>query len=203
MSVAQPARSAPRGPWRMFVGATCVQVRGATGKLATMTRAWSKLAHPFLRPAGHPEVSVVLAGGLLLSAYPTPDDVVWLRDEHGVGSVISLQDDTDLAAKALRRQEIEAAWAGAGVAFRRFPAIDGDPESLALVLPVAVDHLEAEIARGACVLVHCNAGFNRAPTVAIAYLMRSRDWTFVQARDFVAERRACMPYRDAIERAFG
>ncbi len=178
-------------------------MRSARGKLVAMTRAWSKLAHPFLRPAGHPEVSVVLTGGLLLSAYPTPDDVTWLRDEHGVGSVISLQDDTDLATKGLRRHEIEAAWAAAEVAFRRFPAIDGDPESLSMVLPAVVDHLTAEIARGACVLVHCNAGFNRAPTVVIAYLMRSRDWTFPQARDFVTERRACAPYRDAIERAFG
>lgn len=168
-----------------------------------MTRSWSKLAHPFLRPAGHPEVSVVVERQLLISAYPTPDDVVWLRDEHGVASVLSLQDDTDLAAKGLRRVEVEEAWAAGGIVFRRFPAIDFEPTSLASVLPRAVEHLGAEVERGACVLVHCNAGYNRAPTLVIAYLMKSRDWSYEQARDFVSARRACAPFRDAIEQAFG
>ena len=55
---------------------------------------------PFMRPAGRPGLSHVLDGELLVGEYPTPDDATWLRDQHGVSTVVCLQDEFDLAGLA-------------------------------------------------------------------------------------------------------
>ena len=70
------------------------------------------------------------------------EDLGWLRDEHGVTAVVSLQDDADLASKRLRAAELAAACTTLGLAFERFPVADGDPEALAARLPVAAAHLD-------------------------------------------------------------
>jgi protein-tyrosine phosphatase len=40
------------------------------------------------------------------------------------------------------------------------------------------------------VFVHCAAGMSRSPSLVIAHLMLSRDWTYETALQFVKERRA-------------
>ncbi len=47
--------------------------------------------------------------------YPTPRDAAWLRDEHGIATVVCLQDEFDLAAKNLVLAELTAAYAEAGL----------------------------------------------------------------------------------------
>ena len=90
-------------------------------------RSWSGVSHPFMRPAGRPGVSPILDGALLIGEYPTPDDVVWLREEHGIEAVLSLQDDFDLAYKSLDVAALRRAYAGAGVEWHRFGITDGEP----------------------------------------------------------------------------
>jgi protein-tyrosine phosphatase len=48
---------------------------------------------------------------------------------------------------------------------------------------------------------HCNAGVNRSPTVAIAYLCWIKGWTLQAATRHVEEHHPCDPYVEAIERA--
>nr|CCC48099.1 putative dual-specificity protein phosphatase [Trypanosoma vivax Y486] len=43
-----------------------------------------------------------------------------------------------------------------------------------------------------CVLVHCQRGRSRSPTIVLAYLMRRNGWTFTDALQYVSCRRPCI-----------
>ncbi|KAK9078159.1 hypothetical protein SSX86_002216 [Deinandra increscens subsp. villosa] len=63
------------------------------------------------------------------------------------------------------------------------------PDSPTLAFDNAVDYLEQCEKDKARVLVHCMSGKNRSPAVVMAYLMKSRKWTFDQSYQWVKERR--------------
>ena len=165
-------------------------------------RSWSGLSHPFMRPAGRPGISLVLDDRLLVGEYLTPDDIAWVRSEHGIDAVLSLQEDADLAYKGVDRRRLEQAYADASVALHRFPVTDGDTADLADSLPRIVDTLHGLLEAGLRVYVHCNAGFNRAPTVAIAYLHVHHGLSIGEAHDLVKSKRACAPYLTSINTAY-
>lgn len=156
------------------------------------------IAGPAVRPAGRPEHAQILPS-LLIGEYPTPDDAQWLRVVQGVTAVLSLQDDADLASKALVLAEIEGAYRLHGVHFHRIPIPDCDTDVLAARLDSAVTLLDRLLGSGERVYLHCNAGMNRAPTVAIAYLHARHGLSLAEARDFVKGRRHCVPYMRLLE----
>jgi len=158
--------------------------------------AWYGLAGGAVRPMP-PAFDAVLPE-LLVGEYPRVEDLAWLRDAHGVTAVLSLQDDADLASKRLRAADLEAASAALGLAFERLPVADGDPDALAARLPVAAARVDAFIVGGGRVYLHCNAGYNRAPTVAIAYLHVHRGYALEAACALVKGRRSCVPYIGAL-----
>lgn len=156
----------------------------------------------FLRPAGRPGLSEI-TDRLLVGEYPRPADAAWLGTEHRVSAVICLQDDADLLAKQIVCKELVEAYRDAEIAWHHFPVADGDPAALAARLLEIADVLHELLEGGARVLVHCNGGYNRAPTVAIAYLVRHAGMSLAAARRHVRERRACAPYVRALESALG
>ena len=156
-----------------------------------------------MRPAGRPGLSHVLDDALLVGEYPTPGDAAWLRDEHGIATVVCLQDEFDLAAKNLVLAELAAAYREAGLAFHHHPIADGDAAHLAARLPAILAVIDDALSGGRRVYVHCNAGFNRAPTVAIAFLRAHRGLSDDAAWAHVKQRRACAPYRRALDLHFG
>jgi protein-tyrosine phosphatase len=156
-----------------------------------------------MRPAGRPGLSHILEGRLLVGEYPTPADAPWLRDQHGVDTVLCLQDDADLASKNLVLAELVRAYQAAGLAFHHVPIVDGDAAHLAERLPGILSLIDAALAAGGCVYLHCNAGFNRAPTVAIAFLRAHHGLSDEDAWRLVKQRRACVPYRRALALHFG
>jgi protein-tyrosine phosphatase len=159
------------------------------------------LVGPAPRPGARPSLSVIRPA-LLVGEYPTPEDAAWLRDEHGVTVVVSLQDDADLASKGLRLAALERAYREHGLAFHRVPVPDGDDRNLAArlgdILVLVADAIDA----GGRVYLHCNAGFNRAPTAAIAYLHVREGLPLAAARDAVKQLRHCVPYMRALEAYF-
>jgi len=163
--------------------------------------AWSGLAGGAVRPMP-PALDAILPQ-LLVGEYPRVEDLVWLRDEHGVTAVLSLQDDADLASKRLRAGDLERACTELGLALHRVPVADGDPEALALRLPVVVARLHDLIAAGGRVYLHCNAGYNRAPTVAIAYVHVHCGLDLDAACELVKQRRPCVPYVSALRARYG
>jgi protein-tyrosine phosphatase len=163
--------------------------------------SWYGLAGGAVR-AARPQLDAVLPE-LLVGEYPRVEDLSWLRDEHGVTAVVSLQDDADLASKRLRAADLENACVALGLCHHRDPVADGDPEALAVRLPAIVDRLHALIDAGGRVYLHCNAGYNRAPTVAIAYLHVHRGLSLDDACALVKQQRSCVPYMSALRARYG
>ena len=58
------------------------------------------------------------------------------------------------------------------------------------VLTDAVAWIDAQLADGRTVLVHCAKGRGRSATVLAAYLMRERGMTFDEANDLLQSKRA-------------
>ena len=152
-----------------------------------------QLAGPAARPAGHPDHAFVV-DALAVGEYPTPEDAIWLRDQRRIDTVVSLQDDVDLERKGLALAALEGAYANVGIQFHRLPVPDGDGEALRRRLDDAVAVVQRAIGGGGRVYLHCNAGQNRAPTVAIAYLHVHGGYDLEAARDLVKSRRPCVPY---------
>jgi protein-tyrosine phosphatase len=155
----------------------------------------------FTNRPGRPDGSMIVPE-LLVGAYPEPADLAWLAAERGVRAVLNLQDDFDLAAKRLTLLDLEIACAAADVHFARIPIADGDAEGLALRLPGAVALLARLVHEHGVTYLHCNAGMNRAPTVAVAYLHAHHGMAIPDAVRHVKARRSCLPYMAALEAAY-
>lgn len=153
---------------------------------------------PAARPTGRPDVSEI-SPHLVIGEYPTPEDADWLKSSVGIDAVVCLQDDTDLHFKFLRLGELRGAYEKSGIEFHRVPVADGDAAALAAALDEIVDLVHRLVTRGNRVYVHCNAGMNRAPTVAIAYLHVHRGMRLEAAREEVKQRRLCVPYMSVLE----
>lgn len=161
-----------------------------------------QLAGPAARPAGHPAHAFVLPA-LAIGEYPTPEDATWLRQTCGVSAVISLQDDLDLERKGLHLAALRRAYERVAIAFTRYPIGDGDAAALCRILDPILADLHDRLAGGERVYLHCNAGLNRAPTVAVAYLHRHHGLRLDDACAAVKSRRACVPYMRALRAHFG
>lgn len=155
----------------------------------------------FTGRTGRPDCSQV-AADLWVGAYPEEHDFAWLAATHGVRAVMNLQDDFDLAAKRLTHKALEAAAAASGIAFARLPVADGDTAGLVERLPQLVAALAESIRLHGPTYLHCNAGINRAPTVAIAYLHVHHLLALEDAVRQVKARRSCLPYVSALEAAY-
>ena len=70
------------------------------------------------------------------------------------------------------------------------------------VVPGIVEALGELFDAGHRVYLHCNAGFNRAPTAAIAWLHVGEGLDLDEAERVVKAHRSCLPYRRALEIAF-
>lgn len=154
-----------------------------------------------MRPR-RPDLTHVLPG-LTVGAYPAPEDVPWLVETHGVRAVVSLQDDADLAAKRLTLGDLERAYAASDIAFARLPVTDGDEARMEQVLPEAVARIAAFVGDGRPTYLHCNAGMNRAPTVAIGYAHVHGGYGLVEATRLVKAVRPCVPFQGVLARVYG
>jgi protein-tyrosine phosphatase len=156
----------------------------------------------FTMRSGRPSASVVTPS-LVVGGYPDVADLAWLADEYGVGAVVCLQDDFDLAAKRLSLPALQAECQRLGLVHHRLPVADGDDEVMARRLPQIVALLGELIGAGQRVYLHCNAGMNRAPTAAIAYLHVADGHDLGRATRLVKAQRPCVPLAAALDAAYG
>ena len=161
-----------------------------------------QLAGPAARPNGHPDHAFVIEP-LAIGEYPTPEDASWLRAARAISAVVCLQDDVDLDRKGLSLSALQRAYAAQAIRFHRLPVPDGDAERLRARLDDAVGLVAGLIAGGERVYLHCNAGLNRAPTVAIAYLHVHHGHGLAAACAMVKARRPCVPYMRLLLEHYG
>jgi protein-tyrosine phosphatase len=107
------------------------------------------------------------------SAPWSAEDVAGIAGEVGARALVSLQDDADLAARGLAWGTLWALHVRAGLRAERVPIRDLDARDLARHLGRAVSVVEAALASGRRVYLHCTAGLNRSPTVAVAVRARA------------------------------
>lgn len=148
-----------------------------------------------------PSVTEILPE-LLIGEYPRPQDAAWLRQVHGVTAVMSLQDDDDLKIKGLDLASLAASYQREGITMVRMPVPDASADHLARALESAVAEVYGLIKAGERVYLHCNAGINRAPTVAIAFIHVHRTMPLDEAATYVRKRRICAPYTVMLEEFF-
>jgi protein-tyrosine phosphatase len=186
-----------------FLRSQLRRCNGHDTRIAAMpSEYWFYTVGPVVRPSAHPRAATILPQ-LIVGEYPRPDDAVWLRDTLRVTSVVCLQDAIDLAGKSLALTDLESAYAQARIGFDHLPIPDGDIETFAQRLPAVVTRVASLIATREVVYLHCNAGMNRAPTVAVAYLYVHQTMPLAAARDFVKQRHACVPYMTMLEKLYG
>jgi protein-tyrosine phosphatase len=103
-------------------------------------------------------------------------------------------------------QALEAPWAPPARKEDGFVAysIDiRDKESVDLRphLEAACVYIERALARGEGVLVHCQQGVSRSPSIVIAYLIRNHGMSYESALAFVRRKRACVKPNPGFARA--
>lgn len=139
--------------------------------------------------------------GIFVGTYPqTPEDVKHIKEKLGATAVLCLQDDNDFRALGIRWDLLERAYAAEGIKAVHEPVEDFSRRQLLRRLPDIVETLRKLIEGGHVVYLHCTAGLNRSPTVAIAYLVRHAGMSVVEATEQVTTARECFPYEDVLAR---
>jgi protein-tyrosine phosphatase len=154
------------------------------------------------RGNGRPSVSVI-TDLLLVGEYPRISDIEWLKDEFRVTAIHNLQDDEDLRINGIDVIGLRAACQRHQIKLVRTPIRDGSSDDMAARLDDALQHLEELLSIRERVYLHCNAGLNRAPTLAIAWLRANAGMSLNEAMTYVKQRRACGPFMTVLEAHFG
>ncbi len=154
------------------------------------------------RHTGRPAVTE-LFDDLLIGEYPREEDISWLKDEWKVTAVHNLQDEEDFQIKGLDAGGLRDEYARHGIKLVRTPIPDGSADHVAIHLQRALSDLKQLIDGGHRVYLHCNAGLNRAPTLAIAFMRAHRNMSLNEAMAYVKKRRACGPFMTVLEEYFG
>lgn len=146
----------------------------------------------------------VVADEIIVGTYPqTPEDIRHLKQNLGVTAVLNLQDDGDLEALGVRWDLIQRVYVQNGIHAVREPVRDFSPKALVVRLVGCVARLDELVSAGHRVYLHCTAGMNRSPTVAIAWLHAHRGLSVLDATAAVTSARECCPYEDVLERVDG
>ena len=155
-----------------------------------------------IRNGRRPSVSEI-SKELLVGEYPTQDDIEWLKDTYRIAAVHNLQDDDDLRMNGLDPLQLVLEYDSHGIDYVRTPIQDGSADAMAERLEAALHDLRDLVDSSGRVYLHCNAGMNRAPTLAIAFLRAYRQMSLDEAMLLVKKRRACGPFMTVLEDYFG
>jgi protein-tyrosine phosphatase len=154
------------------------------------------------RGNGRPLVSAI-TDLLLVGEYPRISDIEWLKGEFRITAIQNLQDDEDLRINGIDVIGLREACLQHQIKLVRTPIRDGSSDDMAARLSEALQSLQELLEGSERVYLHCNAGLNRAPTLAIAWLRASAGMSLNEAVAHVKKRRACGPFMTVLEAHFG
>lgn len=117
----------------------------------------------------------------------------------GVTAILSLQTEEDGQEGAIEKERSAAN--EAGLSFTNLPVTDFNRLELLSKLPKCVGAVEQILVTGNTLYLHCTAGVNRSPTVAVAYLHKHLQWPVEKALDHVRGCRNCCPDEEVIRRS--
>jgi protein-tyrosine phosphatase len=154
------------------------------------------------RGNGRPSVSPI-TDSLLVGEYPRVSDIEWLKGEFRITAIHNLQDDEDLRINGIDVMGLREVCRDHQIKLVRTPIRDGSSDDMAARLGDALQSLENLLCSQERVYLHCNAGLNRAPTLAIAWLRANAGMSLNEAMAYVKKRRACGPFMTVLEAHFG
>lgn len=141
-----------------------------------------------------------VATGLWVGPCPnSPERILHLR-RSGISAVLSVQTDSDLTEMGMSWNLMWRFMLAQGLACQRHAITDFDDRALLAGLDTAVAAVDELRRGGHQVYLHCSAGVNRSPTVAIAYLVQHASMELDAAWQQVTERRPSQPNRLVLER---
>lgn len=138
--------------------------------------------------------------GLWVGPCPDSPERIKVLRTQGVTGLVNVQTDNDLASLGMGWPLLWRFLMGQGIASQRHPIEDFDDLALVRGLPGAVAVVAEMRESGRVTYLHCTAGINRSPTVAIAYLVQHHGYSLDAAWDQVTGRRDTVPNRAALER---
>ena len=130
----------------------------------------------------------------------TPADAEQLK-QAGMTAILNLQTDQDFDHHGINWPQLTQAYRRLNLTLHRLPIIDFDKADLVARLPDAARLLADTLACGHLTYLHCTAGKERSPAVAVAYLAWHRQLGLAHAVRQVRTMRDCKPYTDALARA--
>ena len=137
---------------------------------------------------------------LWLGSYPQqPEDVLHLKS-LGITAVLSVQSNADLDERAINWDLFWRFYVRSGMESVRHPITDFDDADLLRHLSGAVDALQTLFSNGHRVYLHCTAGLNRSPTVAIGWYHVHGGMPMDEAIKFVTARHSCAPNTEVLAR---
>ncbi len=170
-------------------------------------RSTAVLTRLFRRDRGDPgrllHFDLVFDDVFVGTAPHTRTDVERLVSALGVTAVLNLQTDEDNRRWGIPWAELEAAYADRHVVVERQPIRDFDGDDLVCRVEQAVDVLDRLLAVGHRVYLHCTAGQQRSPAVAIGFLVRHRGLSLDEAVARITRRRQCAPDLEALAAVYG
>ena len=75
--------------------------------------------------------------------------------------------------------------------YLQFPLRDNPECDISIYFETAFNFLEEQRKKGN-VLIHCNAGCSRSPSILISYMMKKLKWKFDEANKFIKNIRSCV-----------
>lgn len=140
-----------------------------------------------------------VADGLWVGPCPSSPERIRSLRERGITGLVSVQTDSDLQATGLSWPLMWRFLLAQGLACQRQAIEDFNDRALRGGLDLAVQAVDELRRAGHPVYLHCTAGVNRSPTVAIAWLVKHGGMDLDAAWQQVTERRSCQPNRVVLE----
>lgn len=141
-----------------------------------------------------------VADRLILGPCPnSPEFVASLRVDHAISGLVSVQTDGDLERLGLSWPLLWRFLVSNSIATRRVPIEDFKDKALRQGLDNAVAAVDELHTEGHTVYLHCTAGVNRSPTVAIGWLVKHGGLSLDDAWRQVTTRRPCDPNRKVLQ----
>jgi protein-tyrosine phosphatase len=131
----------------------------------------------------------------------SPRDIDDLGQEAGITAVLNLQTDEDFRHWQIDWPPLLDQYLASSIIVRRVPVRDFDTVDLRDKLIGCVRALQELLAANHTVYLHCTAGVERSPSVAIAYLVWCRGMSLEGAASYVLKRHRCSPDLSAIRAA--
>ncbi|HAN31850.1 MAG TPA: hypothetical protein DCQ06_09660 [Myxococcales bacterium] len=139
--------------------------------------------------------------GLWLGPCPsTPEFIRKLHVNYGVKRLVSVQTDADLTQLSLGWETLWMGLMSNAISPKRVPIVDFDDDALRVGLDSAVAAVDSAMSLPRVTYLHCTAGVNRSPSVAIGWLMAHKGLSLDEAWKQVTTRRESQPNRRALER---